>query len=89
MTKINDELETSKVELEALLAQLKGIADAIPNLPSETTPVGRDENDNVEVRRWGTPREFDFPVRDHIDLGEAAKGSTSRTASSSPVPVSW
>ena len=74
VTKINDELETSKVELEALLAQLKGIADAIPNLPSETAPVGRDENDNVEVRRWGTPREFDFPVRDHIDLGEAAKG---------------
>ncbi|MFB2831354.1 serine--tRNA ligase [Aeromonas jandaei] len=74
VTKINDELETSKVELDALLAQLKAIADAIPNLPSETTPVGCDENDNVEVRRWGTPREFSFPVRDHIDLGEAAKG---------------
>ncbi|HDX8372307.1 TPA: serine--tRNA ligase [Aeromonas dhakensis] len=74
VTKINDELETSKVELDALLAELKTIADAIPNLPSETTPVGRDENDNVEVRRWGTPRHFDFPVRDHIDLGEAAKG---------------
>ncbi|WP_314927154.1 serine--tRNA ligase [Aeromonas piscicola] len=74
VTKINDELETSKVELDALLGQLKAISDAIPNLPSETTPVGRDENDNVEVRRWGTPRAFDFPVRDHIDLGEAAKG---------------
>lgn len=74
VTKINDELETSKVELDSLLAQLKAISDAIPNLPSETTPVGRDENDNVEVRRWGTPRVFDFPVRDHIDLGEAAKG---------------
>ena len=74
VTKINDELETSKVELDALLAQLKAIADAIPNLPSETTPVGRDENDNVEARRWGTPREVSFPVRDHIDLGEAAKG---------------
>jgi hypothetical protein len=74
VTKINDELETSKVELDALLAELKVIADAIPNLPSDTTPVGRDENDNVEVRRWGTPREFSFPVRDHIDLGEAAKG---------------
>lgn len=74
VSKINDELETSKVELDALLAELKTIADAIPNLPSETTPVGRDENDNVEVRRWGTPRHFDFPVRDHIDLGEAAKG---------------
>lgn len=74
VTKINEELETSKVELDALLAELKVIADAIPNLPSDTTPVGRDENDNVEVRRWGTPREFSFPVRDHIDLGEAAKG---------------
>ncbi len=74
VTKINDELETSKVELEALLADIKAISDAIPNLPSDTTPVGRDENDNVEVRRWGTPREFSFPVRDHIDLGEAAKG---------------
>ena len=74
VTKINEELETSKVELDALLAELKTIADAIPNLPSDTTPVGRDENDNVEVRRWGTPREFSFQVRDHIDLGEAAKG---------------
>ena len=74
VTKINEELETSKVELDALLADIKAISDAIPNLPSDTTPVGRDENDNVEVRRWGTPRAFDFPVRDHIDLGEAAKG---------------
>ena len=74
VSKINEELETSKVELDALLAELKTIADAIPNLPSDTTPVGRDENDNVEVRRWGTPREFSFQVRDHIDLGEAAKG---------------
>ncbi|MGY3869755.1 serine--tRNA ligase [Aeromonas crassostreae] len=74
VTKINDELETSKVELEALLRDIKEIADATPNLPSDTTPVGRDESDNVEVRRWGTPRTFDFPVRDHIDLGEAAKG---------------
>ena len=74
VTKINDELETSKVALEALLADIKAISDAIPNLPSDTTPVGRDENDNVEVRRWGTPREFDFPVRDHIDIGEAVKG---------------
>ncbi|WP_042011529.1 serine--tRNA ligase [Aeromonas fluvialis] len=74
VTKINEELETSKVELEALLAELKTIADMIPNLPSETTPVGRDENNNVEVRRWGTPREFSFPVRDHVDLGEEVKG---------------
>ncbi|MFG0833363.1 serine--tRNA ligase [Aeromonas bivalvium] len=74
VTKINDELETSKVELETLLRDIKEIADGMPNLPSDTTPVGRDENDNVEVRRWGTPRGFDFQVRDHVDLGEAIKG---------------
>ncbi|PJG59252.1 serine--tRNA ligase [Aeromonas cavernicola] len=74
VTDINEQLDTSKVELDALLAQLKAIGDAIPNLPSATTPVGRDENGNVEVRRWGTPRQFDFAVRDHIELGEAAKG---------------
>ncbi|MGL5948414.1 MAG: serine--tRNA ligase [Aeromonas sp.] len=71
---INDELKTREVELAALLVELKTISDMIPNLPSDTTPVGRDERDNVEVRRWGTPRAFDFAVRDHIDLGEAAKG---------------
>lgn len=74
VTKINDELDACKARLDVLLADIKAIADAIPNLPSETTPVGRDENENVEVRRWGTPREFDFPVRDHIDLGEGLKG---------------
>ena len=74
VTKINDELETSKAELETLLRDIKEIADGMPNLPSDTTPVGRDENDNAEVRRWGTPRAFDFQVRDHVDLGEAIKG---------------
>ncbi|MDO2952004.1 serine--tRNA ligase [Aeromonas simiae] len=74
VTKINDELDACKVKLDALLGEIKAIADTIPNLPSDTTPVGRDEDDNVEVRRWGTPREFDFPVRDHVDIGEGLKG---------------
>ena len=66
MTKINDELETSKVELDALLAQLKAIADAIPNLPSETTPVGRDENDNVDRSPLGHPARVQLPgARSH------------------------
>ena len=42
---------------------------AVPNLPHESVPVGADESANVEVRRWGEPRSFDFPVRDHVDLG--------------------
>lgn len=41
----------------------------IPNLPHESVPVGKDESENVEVRRWGTPREFDFEVKDHVDVG--------------------
>jgi seryl-tRNA synthetase len=43
---------------------------SMPNLPAETVPVGKDENENVEVRRWGTPRAFDFEVKDHVALGE-------------------
>ena len=50
----------------------------IPNLPHESVPVGSDETGNVEVLRWGTPRSFDFPVKDHVDLGEALGGSISR-----------
>lgn len=46
----------------------------MPNLPSDTTPAGRDENDNVEVRRWGSVREFDFTPRDHVEVGEGLKG---------------
>ena len=42
---------------------------SIPNLPHESVPTGRDERDNVEQRRWGTPRTFDFPIKDHVDVG--------------------
>jgi seryl-tRNA synthetase len=42
---------------------------AVPNLPHESVPVGADEEGNVEVRRFGTPRNFDFEIKDHVDLG--------------------
>lgn len=64
-----DDLESSKGELEAIQAELDAILLAIPNLPDESVPVGKDEDDNVEVRRWGTPRSFDFAIKDHVDLG--------------------
>ncbi|MBD1554080.1 serine--tRNA ligase [Pseudomonas typographi] len=63
-------LGSAKVELEAIQNELDAIMLGIPNLPDETVPVGADEEQNVEVRRWGTPREFDFPVLDHVALGE-------------------
>jgi seryl-tRNA synthetase len=61
-------------QLEARLSELQGeLGDflmGVPNLPHESVAEGKDETANVEVSRWGTPRSFDFPVRDHVDLGE-------------------
>ncbi|WP_159815195.1 serine--tRNA ligase [Pseudomonas sp. 18058] len=64
------ELSAGKVELDAIQTELDSIVLGIPNLPHESVPVGKDEDDNVEVRRWGTPTAFDFEVKDHVALGE-------------------
>ncbi|MFT3812110.1 MAG: serine--tRNA ligase [Acidovorax sp.] len=64
------ELDGSATRLEQIQAELQAMLVAVPNLPHESVPVGADEHGNVEVRRWGTPRAFDFPVKDHVDLGE-------------------
>lgn len=74
MNKLGEELDAAKAELDALQAEIRDIALTIPNLPADEVPVGKDENDNVEVSRWGTPREFDFEVRDHVTLGEMHSG---------------
>jgi seryl-tRNA synthetase len=66
---LGDELKASEARLEAIRAELDAIALAIPNLPHDSVPHGRDENDNVEQHRWGTPRAFDFAVKDHVELG--------------------
>ena len=67
---IKDELEASAKRLEALQAELQTMLLAVPNLPHESVPVGADEHGNVLVRSWGTPKAFDFPIKDHVDLGE-------------------
>ncbi len=74
MNKLGEELDAAKAELDALQAEIRDIALTIPNLPADEVPVGKDENDNVEVSRWGTRREFDFEVRDHVTLGEMHSG---------------
>ncbi|MFT3743792.1 MAG: serine--tRNA ligase [Pyrinomonadaceae bacterium] len=61
------ELETRRDTAEAAMREL---LVGLPNLPADGVPVGADESANVEVRRWGTPREFDFEPKDHVDLGE-------------------
>ena len=66
---IGDELKASELRLDALKAELEAVALGIPNIPDDSVPPGADESANVEVHRWGTPRTFDFPVRDHVELG--------------------
>lgn len=67
---IGDELKAKAERLDALQAEMNGLLMQLPNLPAADVPVGTDETGNVELRRWGTPRSFDFAVKDHVDLGE-------------------
>jgi seryl-tRNA synthetase len=69
VSQLGDELEAAKAEQDDVLAKINDIASAMPNLLDESVPTGADENDNVELKRWGTPRIFDFEVKDHVDLG--------------------
>ena len=71
VSQLGDELDAAKAEQDEVLAKIDAIASAIPNLLDESVPFGKDEDDNVEIKRWGTPREFDFDVKDHVDLGFA------------------
>ncbi|HJV82911.1 serine--tRNA ligase [Noviherbaspirillum sp.] len=66
---IGDELKASAERLDAVQAKMSEFMLAVPNLPHESVPVGQDETANVEVRKVGTPRAFDFEVKDHVDVG--------------------
>ncbi len=66
---LGKKLDTAKIELQEIQQEIENIVMGIPNLLHESVPVGRDENKNVEIRRWGKPREFDFKVKDHVDIG--------------------
>ena len=68
---MGDELEAAETSLEAVQSKLNEILMGIPNIPHDSTPEGKSEDDNVEIRRWGEPREFNFEPRDHVDVGEA------------------
>ncbi len=67
---MGEELKALEARLADVQRRLSDFLLTVPNLPHDTVPVGRSAEDNVEVRRWGAPREFPFPVRDHVDLGE-------------------
>ena len=75
-----DQLKVSQEKLEQIQAELLAITQGIPNVPHESVPAGQSEDDNQEVDRWGEPTEFDFEVKDHVDLGEALGGLDFETA---------
>lgn len=66
---LGDRLDAAKSKLSEVADELDTLLANLPNLPHESVPPGKDEGDNVELHRWGTPREFDFAVKDHVDLG--------------------
>ncbi|HEY0858437.1 MAG TPA: serine--tRNA ligase [Albitalea sp.] len=66
---IGDQLKISADRLDVIQGELSALLMLVPNLPHDSVPEGADENANAEVRRWGTPRSFDFAPRDHVDLG--------------------
>jgi seryl-tRNA synthetase len=71
METINAELEAKKTALSTLQEEYAAYAMGIPNVPDVSVPEGQDESANLEISKWGTPRVFDFEIRDHADLGEA------------------
>lgn len=70
MEKVSEQMKTAENELRDLQTVITNASLAIPNLPDDSVPVGADESDNVEVRKWGVPRNFDFEIKDHTDIGE-------------------
>ena len=77
---LGDRLKVAETALEALQAEIETFALGLPNIPQDSVPEGKSENDNVEVLRHGTPRQFDFAPRDHVDLGTLHKGMDFETA---------
>lgn len=66
---IAKELTDLEAQNNDIRSKLTNLLMRIPNLPHPSVPVGKDETENVEVKRWGTPRQFDFPIKDHVDVG--------------------
>ncbi len=78
---LGESLEKAKAELGDIQEQLDAILMGIPNLPHESVPDGKDEADNVEIRRWGEPGKFDFEIKDHVDVGAGLDALDFDTAS--------
>ncbi len=78
--RLGDTLKQKQAELDALKQEFEAFQKSIPNIPNEAVPVGESDEDNVEVRTWGVPTEFDFEPLDHVDLGAKDSGMDFETA---------
>ncbi len=77
---LGDELKAAELQLEAVQAKLQDMLLGVPNLPHASVPPGKSSDENLEVRRWGTPKKFDFEVKDHVDVGTKLGGLDFETA---------
>ncbi|KLN66290.1 serine--tRNA ligase [Vibrio sp. VPAP30] len=71
---LGSDLDAKKAELDEVMAKLEEVTLSVPNLPADDVPEGKDEDDNVEISRWGEPKAYDFELKDHVDLGELGGG---------------
>ncbi|WP_345831263.1 serine--tRNA ligase [Erwinia sp. HDF1-3R] len=71
---LGERLDAAKAELETLQNAIRDVALAMPNIPADEVPDGKDDSENLEVSRWGEPANLAFSVRDHVELGEMAGG---------------
>jgi seryl-tRNA synthetase len=67
---LKDELKVLESELREIEEKFVALMYTVPNVPDESVPVGKDSSGNVEVKKWGTPKEFDFPIKDHVELAK-------------------
>ncbi|MBT3348613.1 MAG: serine--tRNA ligase [Thiotrichales bacterium] len=80
VSQIKGDLESAEEDLTNIQQEISKIVMSIPNIPHETTPDGKGEDENVEIRRWGEPQEFGFEVKDHVDIGENLRGMDFKVA---------
>ena len=69
VSQLGNDLDEAKSDLETVVSALNVFYQETPNLPDEDVPTGKDEEENVEIAKWGEPRSFDFEVKDHVDIG--------------------
>lgn len=80
LAKIDSSLESIKQQAAEADEKIKALLYDIPNIPDDSVPEGADENDNLEVLKWGEPRQFDFEIKDHVELGADLGGLDFETA---------